>query len=134
MFGLRSWKAVPVMVSKCRSKVVSDPTQHVTVLGEERGIRAEVDTTPDHIERTKLGTVVLPRCRVVEDLSIVAVIRKRVRLPSWYSTQSDFRPREPHADHTPEHLLVTVFFQWQVGHRCSIDSYPSFPLETTVTS
>lgn len=131
MFGLRSWKAVPLVVSKCRSKAVSALTQHVAILGEEGAFCAEVNTTPDHIERTKLGPVVLPRCCVVKDLSIVAVIRIGVRLPSWYSTQSDFRPREPHADHTPEHLLVIVSFQWQVGR---VDSYPSFPLETTVTS
>jgi hypothetical protein len=60
MLGLRSRKAVPVVVSKCRSKAVSALTQYVTVLGEECCICAEVDTTPDHIERTKLGPIVLP--------------------------------------------------------------------------
>jgi hypothetical protein len=51
-------------------------TQHVAVLCEEGCVGAEVDATPNYIQRAKLGPVILPGRCVVENLPIVTMVGK----------------------------------------------------------
>jgi hypothetical protein len=94
----------------------SDPTvpsltQHMAVLGEEGRVGPEVDSTADHVQRAKFGSVCLARCAVAENLSIVAMICVRVGLPAWNSTQGDFGAGEADTDHPSTDKLAWVYTQ-----------------------
>lgn len=102
-------------------------TQHVAVLGKEGGVRPEVDTTADHVKRAKLGAVLLPRCRITEYLSVIAMVRIRVWLPARYSTQGNLRAGESDTYHSA--ILASV---QAASLECS--TCPSFPLDITVAS
>jgi hypothetical protein len=51
-------------------------TQHLAILGEEGRVRPEVDTAADDIQCGELLPIRLPRCRIAEDLSVIAMVRK----------------------------------------------------------
>ena len=91
MLGFRSLKATPETVSGVPEHCTkSKLTQHVSILGKEGGICPKVDTTPDNVQRAKFWPIILARRGVAENLPIVAMVGVRVRLPTWYSAQSDF--------------------------------------------
>jgi hypothetical protein len=60
MVGLRSLKAVPAIISSYSYYDTPIHTQHLAVLGEERRVRPEVDTTADDVQRGELLPIRLP--------------------------------------------------------------------------
>jgi hypothetical protein len=60
MFGFRSRKAVPSLVSKpWYYRAMPFRTEHMTVLGEEGCVGAEVDTAADHVKSAEFGAIIL---------------------------------------------------------------------------
>lgn len=90
-----------LQVSTRSDRFTPDPrrTQHVPVLCEESGIGPKVDSTADNVQRPKLGAICLARRGIAKDLSVVAVIGIRVRLPARYPAEDHLGPRESKANH-----------------------------------
>ena len=128
MLDFRSLKAIPVTVRNVWNNLMRLYTQIATILGEKGRVCMEVDSTAYDIQGTKLFSIDFAICSTVKAETVIAMICERIGLPSWYSVQSHLGSRESDANDPAQVVLAPS--TTRVGNR----TYPSLPLDTTVTS